>query len=363
MNWIWRNAIISTVIGVAVFIFLFYSETGLPPNLEKHFLHLFIAILLFNAVGAGMHILSRKYNTLIPWNRNITIRFMLEVTSGLILLLLACLLFTMLFIPGLEPDAEGSTFWQEYWDGAVKLGVISLVIVYVYSLVKFSIFSYNQYSVHQIDQLRAERSQLNLQFEALRTQLSPHFLFNALNTISSLIYKDVMLAEDFIRRMAQTYRYILRTNDQRMISLGSEMEMVRAYYFMQQIKFEDCVDFRIDLPEAVNNSMVPPMTLQMLMENAMKHNLICDGKKLVLEVRAEGDYLVVKNNIIPKTELLKIGNNLVDRPKESSSHKIGLNNIRSRYSFFTSKKIEIIKDQDFIVKLPLIYPGADENIL
>jgi len=214
------------------------------------------------------------------------------------------------------------------------------------------------------DNLREERNQLNLQFEALKTQLSPHFLFNALNTISSLIYKDISLAEDFIRRLAHTYRYILRTNDQKLIRLETEVEMLNAFYFMQKIKFEDCFELKVDLSEEVLNTRIPPLTLQMLMENALKHNLICDEKTLRMDVEEEdGKYLVVKNNIIPKTELLKIGNNLVDRPREIKSHKIGLNNIRNRYAFFTNRNIEVSKDLNFTVKLPLIERYIENKII
>lgn len=355
MHWIWRNTIISSVVGFSIFIFVFNSETGQAPNFAVDLLPLVAALILFNMVGVGMYHLSRRYNGLLPWNKNISARFFLEVSSGLVLMALASLVFTALFLLDLEPLESGSTPWQEYWDGAVKFGVISLVVIYVYALVNFSIFSYNQYSVHQIDQLREERNQINLQFEALKTQLSPHFLFNALNTISSLIYKDIQLAEDFIRRLAHTYRYILRTNDQKLISMAAEMEMLKAYYFMQKIKYEDCIEMKEELDRSTLDTVLPPLTLQMLMENALKHNLICDDKKLVLEITTgDDDCLVVKNNIIPKTELLKIGSNLVDRPKDRGSHKIGLSNIRNRYAFFTNKEIEVSKDHNFTVKLPLI---------
>jgi hypothetical protein len=355
VKWISINSIISTVVGLGIFIFIFYSETGQTPELQVHYPMLLTALVLFNLVGFGMHTLSRRYNGFLPWNRNIAARFFLEVSSGLVLLAMASFLFSIFFLSETQPTKDGTGFWDEYWDGAVKFGILSLVTIYIYSLLNFSIFSYNQYSVHQIDQLRDERNQINLQFEALKNQLSPHFLFNALNTISSLIYKDVLLAEDFIRRLAHTYRYILRTNDQRLINLGSELEMLRSYFFMQKIKYEACIEFRENIPESVLDTLIPPLTLQMLMENALKHNLVSDERKLVIELEVvNGDYLVIRNNLIPKTELLKIGNNLVDRPKAIKSHKIGLSNIRGRYAFFTTKQIDVSVNGDFMVRLPII---------
>jgi LytS/YehU family sensor histidine kinase len=287
----------------------------------------------------------------------------LEIAAGLALLAASSLIFFLLFLDRPGSSADGNPFWQEYGDGVIKFGILSLVIVFVYAMMSFSIFSYNQYSKYQIEQVRVERHQMNLQFEALRSQLSPHFLFNALNTISSLIYRDIHLAEDFIRRMAHSYRYILGTNDRKLVSLRSELEMLKAYFFMQKIKFESCVDLAMEVPERLHNSLLPPLTRQMLIENAMKHNLICEEKKLVVSLEAEDGYLVVRNNIIPKPELLKIGNNLVDRPSKPGSHKIGLNNIRNRYAFFIEKKIVVIINKDFIVKLPIIFPREQSDLL
>ena len=362
MKRIWINSIISTVVGLGIFVYIFYSETGQTPVLETHYPMLLTAVGLFNLVGFGMQVLGKRFNVFLPWNKNIAARFFLEVSSGLVLLALASFLFVVFFLSGIETTENGTAFWEEYWDGAVKFGILSLVIIYIYALLNFSVFSYNQYSVHQIAQLRDERNQINLQFEALKNQLSPHFLFNALNTISSLIYKDVFLAEDFIRRLAHTYRYILRTNEQRLISLGSELEMLRSYFFMQKIKYDACIEFRENVPKAVHDTLIPPLTLQMLMENALKHNLVSDERKLVIEVEAtDGDYLVIRNNIIPKTELLKIGNNLVDRPKEIKSHKIGLTNIRGRYAFFTTKKIDVSVNGEFTVRLPIIRTKSERE--
>ncbi len=363
MHWIWRNLIISTVIGLFVFVFLYYSETGITPDIAVHLVPLATALVLFNGVGIGLHYLGRRLDAFIPWNKAITARFLLEIAAGLILLLIGSLVFSLLFLDMAGGAEGGAAFWHQNRDGAIKFGILSLVIVFVYAMVNLSIFSYNQYSRFQVARVRLERQQLNLQFEALRSQLSPHFLFNALNTISSLIYRDIGLAEDFIRRMAHSYRYILATNDRKLVSLQSELDMLKAYFFMQKIKYESCIDLVAELPEPVMGSVIPPLTLQMLLENAMKHNLICEDRKLVVTLSAQDGYLLVANNIIPKTELLKIGNSLLNRPREEGSHKIGLSNIRNRYSFFTQKKVEVILNKDFTVKLPILHTSEQDNLL
>ncbi|NOX47377.1 MAG: hypothetical protein GXO89_10410, partial [Chlorobi bacterium] len=265
------------------------------------------------------------------------------------------LIFVYGYVEQIVPVEENNSFWAEYWDGAVKFIIVTVVIIYIYSLVNFSVFSYNQYAYVQIEKLEMERNQVKLQFDALKSQLSPHFLFNALNTISSLLYKDIHTSEDYIRKLAKTYQYILKTDKRKLVKLSEELSMVRAFYFMQKIKYEDCLEMELNIPPALSETLVPPLTIQMLVENALKHNRICNEQILKIEIFNEGlEYILVKNNVIKKPELIEIGNNLVERPHNQKSHKIGLKNIRQRYKHLANKDIEVVFDESFTVKLPTI---------
>lgn len=354
MYWLWRNFIISTLLAFGIYSFIFFSETGAWPLFREHWEGLVLAIFLANIGGVGFYFVSKQFNSTIPWNQKRTIRFAAEIFTGLIIFSMLALLFYFILISPNVLVEEESTFWANYWDGIVKFGILLTVLLYVYSLVNFSIFSYNQYAVVQIESLSTERDQLNLQFEALKSQLNPHFLFNSLNTISSLTYRDVKLAEKYIRKLASTYRYILRTDDKQLVSLEEELNMVRSFFFMQQIKYEDCIFLETTISEKNINSLIPPLTVQMLVENALKHNLICEEKDLKIEIFDENDKIVVKNNLVKKPILLRVGNDVFDRPAENGSHKIGLENIRKRYNYLVNKEIEIIRNDHFIVKLPVI---------
>lgn len=361
MHWILRNIIICSLLAIGGFIFLFYSETGSWPFFKDYWMAYIVAIVIVNIGGGLLFYISNFFNNILPWNKFRSFRFLTEVFTGFVIFLILGLLFIFVYIGQiLIPDNFGD-FWAEHWDGLVKFGILTLVFTYIYSLVNFSIFSYNQYAVVHIEKLRIDRDQLKLQFEALKNQLSPHFLFNSLNTISSLIYKDIKLSENYIRKLAVTYQYILNTDDQRLIRLDREIEMVQAYYFMQKIKYEDCINMDVNLSPSLNSTMIPPLSVQMLIENALKHNLINEEKQLKIEIYDEDQkYIVVRNNFIPKPELLKIGNNLVDRPKNGDSHKIGLTNIRKRYMYFANKNIEVVFDDYFTVKLPVIKKSIEE---
>jgi hypothetical protein len=354
MRGIWRSLIVSSLLGAGVIVFLYLSETGTMPSLQNDWPWLLTALLIIDLSSLALYATSRSLNKRFSWREQINLRFLLEVSAGVVYIAIGAGLFALLLHTFLPETGDETTFWDEYWEGAIKLGILTVVITYLYSLVHFSLYSYNQYAKHQLQQYQAARTQLTLQFDALRSQLSPHFLFNALNTVSSLIYRNAEIASDYIRQLVFTYRYILRTNSFQLIPLNEELELVKAFYFMQQIKYEDRFEYKQDLSDAAINSWIPPLTLQMLMENALKHNVVNEEKKLTLEISDQNGFLLVKNNLLPRTQLLRIGNNLVERPDETASYKIGLTNIRDRYAYFTSKQIEVSKNAQFIVKLPLI---------
>ncbi len=364
MHRLWRYFIICTLITLGSFQFIFYSETGKLPIPGDHLVDLLLVLVFANAGAAALYFLNLRFNKLIPWYRNRSVRFFAETLTGFILFVLLGFLFYYGYLKQVIPESENRSFWAEYWDGAVKLAIICTAVLYLTSLVNFLLFSYNQYAVYQIEALQTEREQANFRFEALKSQLSPHFLFNSLNTISSLMYKDIKISENFIRKLATSFHYVLKTENRKLVDIKEELEMVKAFFYLQKIKYEDCVALEISLTPALVNSMVPPLALQMLVENAFKHNLICEEEILKIEIfDEEGKYIVVRNNFIRKPELLKIGNNLLERPPETASHKIGLNNIRKRYKYLSNKEVEIFFNDYFTVKLPVIIQENEEQVL
>jgi sensor histidine kinase YesM len=245
---------------------------------------------------------------------------------------------------------QKSDFWNEYWDGAVKLAIVLSVLIYIYSLINFSIFSYNQYSVVQIESLRHERNQLKLQFQALKSQLNPHFLFNALNNISALCSGEIKPAENYIRKLAETYQYILITEKKKLVTLKEELEMVSAFFYMQQIKYENWISLNLSVSKEIAQTYIPPLTLQLLVENALKHNLVDEDNSLNIEISADETGIWVKNNCPKRIEYHKTKTG-------SKSYQIGLKNIKKRYSYFTKEKIKITSNSSFVVRLPLILNG------
>ena len=354
MTRILRNTIISSLVAIAVYLFIYYSETSEVPNLGEQWIGLLLAIFLVSISGYALMMLNSWYNKMLPWNERISLRFFVELISGIIISCIAATIFIFTYVYLTYPSTEISLL-DFIIDGLIKFGILTIVIIYGYSLINFSIYSYNQYSVGQIEALASERVQLDLRFEALKSQLNPHFLFNALNTISSLIYMDINQADSYIRQLARTYDYILSTNESKLVKLKDEIEMIKAYFFMHKIRFDEFVELEIDERLGDMYGYIPPFTLQILVENALKHSVISEITPLKIEIFGNnGSHLIVRNNIVEKPEVQSTMDNLLNKVKESDSYNIGLSNITNRYMHLINKDIEVTSGKYFTVKLPII---------
>jgi two-component system, LytTR family, sensor kinase len=203
--------------------------------------------------------------------------------------------------------------------------------------------AYRQLEDVQLKTERLEKENFKAQLTALKNQISPHFLFNNLSILSSLVENNPKLSVQFINRLSKVYRYILQQSDYERISLKTELEFVETYTFLLKIRFEDKLRIVIDIPESdqLRYSIVP-LTLQLLVENAVKHNRMSDEQPLVVYFQSRGNYLVVVNWIQP-------------RPQNEPSTGLGLQNIINRYKLLTEKPVLVTeKDESFIVKIPFL---------
>jgi LytS/YehU family sensor histidine kinase len=192
-----------------------------------------------------------------------------------------------------------------------------------------------------LDAAKYERESIAARYESLKNQVNPHFLFNSFNALTNLVYEDQDKAVKFIKQLSDVYRYVLDTRDKEMVSLEEEMKFLRSYTYLQQIRFENklIIENMIET-QAIN---VAPLALQMLIENAIKHNVVSEADPLHVKLYREGDYLIVENNLQRKTTL------------GESSVGVGLENICKRYEFLSDKKVEISTGPDkFMVKLPVL---------
>lgn len=189
-------------------------------------------------------------------------------------------------------------------------------------------------------QLRTEN--LVHQYEALKNQLNPHMLFNSLNTLYSLINEDSDKARNYVQELSRVLRYTLRVNETPTVTLQEEMDFVHSYIYLLQMRYENNLRFHIQIePEALRLHL-PPMSVQLLIENAVKHNEISNRHPLSVQITSQGNRLLISNPIQPK------------RSGRDGTH-IGLSNLSNRYRLLYKQEIEIREtDNHFIVTLPLI---------
>lgn len=195
-------------------------------------------------------------------------------------------------------------------------------------------------SKQEAQELESELAQIR--FEVLKQQLNPHFMFNSLNVLSGLISRDTEQAHKFIDEFSSIYRYIVDMIEQPVVSLREELEFARSYLHLQQLRYGKYLRFTIDLPNAIMETYLPPLSLQLVLENACKHNLISPEKPLNISIYQEAGKLVVRNNLQPKIS-------------SGASKGLGQKNLVKRYELVSEALPEFrIETHHYTVILPLV---------
>ena len=190
---------------------------------------------------------------------------------------------------------------------------------------------------------RLQRENARSQMMSLKNHLDPHFLFNNLNILSSLMDKDLDLSKEYLGKFAEVYRIILQAEHSDLSILEEELQMIDSYIYLLQIRFAESVFFSIDIAESARQKVLPPLSLQMLIENAIKHNMATEQQPITIKIYTEGNEVIVENNLQKKK---------YDTQTRKGS---GLENIKNRYEFFTDKQVQISQTTDlFKVRLPLL---------
>ena len=206
-----------------------------------------------------------------------------------------------------------------------------------------AIYYYSHFSQAELEKDALRRANLQSRFDSLKGQVKPHFLFNSLNTLSSLITKDALKAEQFVEELSNVYRFLLRSNQQELTSLKDELEFIGSYLHLLTTRFGDNLRVDMHIDEKYYSYLLPPLTLQLLVENAVKHNVISSEAPLQLKIfTTESDRLHVVNNLQKKT-------------REVFSEKVGLQNIMDKYQLLRQPAVEVKETvTEFMVLIPLI---------
>lgn len=273
------------------------------------------------------HFLDQK----ISWTKEPIRRFGVGIAGMLIYTVVVVFILVMVFEKG----------FQVYVGGPINMLYGSVSITFIITLFMTSRVFLLNWKQAAIDSERLQKESITAQYNSLKSQVNPHFLFNSLNALTNLVYEDQDKAVKFIKQLSEVYRYVLDTQSKEVVPLKEELEFLDSYIFLQKIRFGDNLSIEVDLARA--HSMVAPLALQLLIENAIKHNIVSSENPLVIKLMQQQKFIVVENCLQRKTSL------------GEPSQGIGLENIKNRYKFLSPIPVEVREaDGKFIVKLPLI---------
>ncbi|RUA12057.1 MAG: histidine kinase [Flavobacteriia bacterium] len=336
----WRKLTkISFITGIIVFVLgtFFFSSNGFQKPAEELFISFAIYQLYAFVLGFVNSYYFHVISIRIPWEKNFVKAIVYGFSGSLILTTLALILLrfiAMVLFFGHDPE----TFLQH----SKMYFIFGISITAIISLIFYIFYFYKAVTEKKITESEVVAKTETAKYESLKSQLDPHFLFNSLNVLTSLIGEDPKLAEKFTTKLSKVYRYVLEQKNKDLITFDEELSFARTYMELLKMRFEDAVLF--DLPESSSNPdfKIVPLSLQILLENAVKHNVISSDNPLKIRIYESGGILVVENKINKKNTLDK-------------STKVGLQNIKDRYDLITKRPVLISSENDvFKVSLPLL---------
>lgn len=298
-----------------------------------YFLSLAETLILWEANRLIIVIIRKKYPGLEQTKKRITS------------LLLVCCAVTILLRAGNIFLYDRTAFWGYRFPLEAYLHSISVSLLFVIVVTGAyeAIYYFTMWKNMAVETESLKKENLQTQLESLKAQINPHFLFNSLGSLSSLIEQDPVKAKEFVGEMSLVYRYLLQANDQVLTSVQKEMEFVKAFMNMLHTRFPEGLQLSVHIADEYYKYLLPPLTLQILLENAVKHNAVLPSAPLQIKIYTDdSSHLVVENNIQQKTSPVQ-------------SHKKGLNNIRTKYKLLNQPEIVIHHtEKQFRVTLPLI---------
>ena len=331
---------ISLIIAIAIFIIerlVFQGDFNLPlSELFKIFgIHFMYAFVLSSINGVFYKYIETKFS----WESDSKKRLITGALGSVVLTMLGLTLLRFVTLVVIS----GKPFESFLNDPHAKsYYLFGLVVTLFVSLIFHAIFFYKALTEKKVTEQQIVAKTETAKYESLKSQIDPHFLFNSLNVLTSLIGENPKLAEKFTTKLSKVYRYVLEQKSKDLIDLDEELLFAKTYMELLKMRFEDAVIFEI--PEKASNSelKIIPLSLQLLLENTIKHNVVTEENPLKVKIVEENGYLVITNNYSPKAVLEK-------------GTKVGLNNIIDRYNLITLKKVSVEKTgETFTVKLPLL---------
>ncbi len=323
------------IIGTIYLVFMVVKTFFfLDQSIGFHVITSVAGLVFIGVFGYMVRAIDLYLDKIYPFEKNVFKRILIQFLTTLLVLLAIRLIPYFIFkdrIP-IHPS-------RELWVATFAINIFMVLSVIL------SIFGYHffvRWKQGKILAAELEKEKAQVQYDNLKNQLNPHFLFNSLSSLNSLIFENPQLASDFLQQLSKVYRYVLENKEKNLVSVETEVRFVNHYVQLLKTRFEGSLQVRFNLSEEAREKKIVPVTLQVLLENAVKHNVVSSVSPLTVEVLSENEFLVVKNNL-QKKDVIEISNGQ------------GLDNLKNLYRYLSKVPVEIKEHgKEFTVKIPLL---------
>lgn len=330
------------IIGIIIAIVLMSIEYVFGTKHQLNFellqdiaYYIFYGVVLTLINGTYFDYLDNRVQWQPKWKRY---RILIGIVGSIALTMVGVFFIRFVIFVGFEQKTVVDFIQNEH----IKFYVFALLITMVVSLVFHTIYFYKKSQENKVKEQKLIAGNVSAQFESLKNQIDPHFLFNSLNVLSSLIEENPDNAQKFTTSLSKIYRYVLEQKDKELVTVEEELNFAKTYMELLAMRFENSVTFSLPKEETSEEFKVVPLSLQLLLENTIKHNIASDTQPLHISITMEDGFLVVSNNLQKKEVLQK-------------REGVGLKNIVNRYAILTDKQVRVeSNDQHFKVKLPIL---------
>jgi two-component system LytT family sensor kinase len=331
----WKRLLITnTILVFGSFVAYWVRVVSGQFSRELNFILFWVFLGFMMCLIEGLYWINTILNKKFPFNKNVPRRIALQMVTGVAYAMTLRFFLYEIGEPYLTVKLDGM-FLAATW---FLYGLAAIIVNSIFILDYFI----GQWRMSIVKAERLEKEKTQVQFDNLKNQLNPHFLFNALTSLNSLIFENQGLASQFLQHLSKVYRYVLQNKDKNFVTVQTELDFIENYVFLLRTRFESAltITFRINVHS--KDKAIVPVTLQILIENALKHNVVDKDRPLSIRIETNDDYLVVSNN-------------LQVRKLVETSNKQGLENLKSLYAFLTDKPVQISSNEtEFSVAVPLV---------
>ena len=321
---------------ISITIFIFFNEDWSPLNALLTFaISLMYSLIIGLGNGFVNDFLTRRFSWVEQTKTRVILGIIATFLVNVILVLLCNYVTYILILKKNATDFFTGNMGISNWI-TINIALLVSAILHAKSFME----EWKKSTRKEVVEQKIIAKSANAQFESLKNQLDPHFLFNSLNVLSSLIDENPNLAQRFTSSMSKIYRYVLEQKDKELVTVEEELDFAKTYCELLKTRFEDSVNFEVEVKD--KKGFVVPLSLQLLLENCIKHNFATSAKPLIIKIYSENGNLIVENNLQAREQV-----------KEREG--IGLSNIVQRYSLITNRNVFIEKSEDYFkVKIPLL---------